>query len=330
MTTKEVLPIAMLIPKDSMIKYHYTFFLLAFSFAMQAQPFGLVIHGGAGSITEDRLGENAVHYQKALEDATIFGYGMLEDGADAVQVVAAVIAILEDNPLFNAGKGAVANSKGEIFHDASIMEGRERNAGAVASIFGPKNPIYGALAVMNKSPHVMLSDRGAEDFCRNEGLYFLNEIERKAYIDAAPGPIVDKKKGTVGCVVLDRNGLLAAGTSTGGMSNKTPGRIGDSPIIGAGTWADNRTCAVSATGHGEYFIRSAAAYAVSAAMLFMDMDIYTAMQLSIQEIAAIGGTGGLIGIDREGNIAWEFNTKGMFRAGKTNTMSKVKVEMYGE
>lgn len=297
---------------------------------MQAQSFGLVIHGGAGNISEDRLGENAVHYQKALEDATIFGYSMLEDGADATQVVAAVVAMLEDNPLFNAGKGAVANSNGEIFHDASIMEGSERNAGAVASVFGPKNPIYAALAVMTSSPHVMLSDRGAEDFCRAQGLYFLTEKERKEYVDAAPKPKINNKKGTVGCVVLDMNGLLAAGTSTGGMSNKTPGRIGDSPIIGAGTWADNRTCAISATGHGEYFIRSTAAYAVSAAMLFMDMDIHTAMQLSIQEIAAIGGTGGLIGIDREGNIAWEFNTPGMFRAAKTNTMSKARVEMYAQ
>ncbi|MCC5918961.1 MAG: isoaspartyl peptidase/L-asparaginase [Cryomorphaceae bacterium] len=296
-------------------------------------PIGIVIHGGAGNgISPGNLGARGVDYEKALEETVIFGYSMLQDGATAVQVVAAVIAMLEDNPLFNAGKGAVANSDGEIFHDASIMEGGTRNAGAVAGIFGPKNPILGALAVMDASPHVMLIGEGAEDFCRTQGLYFLTPEEKQQYLDAVRKPQTpdDKKRGTVGCVVLDMNGNLAAGTSTGGTTKKLPGRVGDSPIIGAGTYADNRTCAVSATGHGEYFIRSVGAYAISAAMLLLEMDLHSAVQYSMDEVESLGGDGGFIAIDRNGIFSWGFNTTGMFRAARTSGMVNPLVELYGE
>lgn len=297
-------------------------------FTLSSQSYGLVIHGGAGnSITEERLGERAAAYNRALSEAVAYGYTLLEDGADAVMVVTEVIKKLEDNPLFNAGKGAVSNADGDIFHDASIMRGSDMNAGAVASIFGPKNPITVAEAVMKHTPHVLLSGEGAESFASSRAIYFLNENERADYLNAVPNRKTSDKKGTVGCVVLDMNGDLAAGTSTGGTSNKLPGRIGDSPIIGAGTWADNRSCAVSATGDGEYFIRTAAASYVGQIMRLMDADIHTALEMVIGDIGNLGGQGGLIAIDKNGTVSWEFNTKGMFRAAKTNAIP-LRVELY--
>lgn len=292
--------------------------------ALHAQaPYGLVIHGGAGNrVHPDSLGaERTAEYQKALREAVDLGYAMLDEGKSAQEVVEAVIIVLEDNPLFNAGRGAVMNKNGEVFHDASIMLGQNRDAGAVAGVFLPKNPIQAAIAVMESTPHVFLSDKGAETFIQTSGVPLMTDEDRAWYEQSAREKRLSKK-GTVGCVVLDREGNLAAGTSTGGMSNKFPGRIGDSPIIGAGTWADNRTCAVSATGHGEYFIRSAAAYSVSAAMLYGDMDVHAATEFTINEIENIGGIGGLIAIDKDGNIDWHFNTTGMFRAARSSYMPK--------
>jgi isoaspartyl peptidase/L-asparaginase-like protein (Ntn-hydrolase superfamily) len=242
---------------------------------------------------------------------------LLENGFSSRDVVEAVIRKLEDNPLFNAGRGAVVNKSGEVYHDASIMLGSDRNAGAVAGIFVAKNPIQAALAVMENTPHVFLSDKGAEEFILQSGVPLMTQEDSAWYNNFTEQKPVSKK-GTVGCVALDRNGDLAAGTSTGGMHNKFPGRIGDSPMVGAGTWADNRTCAVSATGHGEYFIRSAAAHSVSAAMLLGDMDVQSACGHALQEVAALGGKGGLIAIDAQGNFAWDFNTVGMFRAVRTH------------
>lgn len=291
-----------------------------------AQTYGLVIHGGAGNgITKEKMGERAAEYERALARATQYGYTLLEDGADAVLVVTEVIKQLEDNPLFNAGKGAVANNNGEIFHDASVMRGSDMQAGAVAAIFGPKNPILAAAAVMNHSQHVMLCGEGAEQFSADQGIYILNKDEREANVNAVPRRV--KKKGTVGCVVLDMYGDLAAGTSTGGTSKKLPGRIGDSPIIGAGTWADNRSCAVSATGDGEYFIRTAAASYVGHIMRMLDADVHTAVEMAIGDINDLGGEGGLIAIDKFGTVAWEFNTAGMLRAAKTTEMP-LRVELY--
>ncbi|MCH8545829.1 MAG: isoaspartyl peptidase/L-asparaginase [Cryomorphaceae bacterium] len=295
------------------------------------QTFGIVIHGGAGNgINPEQLkGEKAEAYDTALNNAIRFGYSLLEDGMDAVSVVEAVIVELENNPLFNAGLGAVANANNEVFHDASIMRGSDLNAGAVANVFGPKNPIQAAIAVMDKSKHVLLSGRGAEAFSASQNVRMLSEADKTNYIQAAPQPKVSKK-GTVGCVVLDMYGDLAAGTSTGGTAKKLPGRVGDSPIIGAGTWADNRSCAVSATGDGEYFIRTGAAQYVGSSMRMLELDLQTAIESSIVEIDELGGEGGLIGIDKHGNIGWHFNTKGMFRAAHTSEMPKPLVEMFSK
>jgi len=280
--------------------------------------FGLVIHGGAGDgVQPETLGDRAEIYYQTLKEVTDFGFELLENGFSSRDVVEAVIRKLEDNPLFNAGRGAVVNKSGEVYHDASIMLGSDRNAGAVAGIFVAKNPIQAALAVMENTPHVFLSDKGAEEFILQSGVPLMTQEDSAWYNNFTEQKPVSKK-GTVGCVALDRNGDLAAGTSTGGMHNKFPGRIGDSPMVGAGTWADNRTCAVSATGHGEYFIRSAAAHSVSAAMLLGDMDVQSACGHALQEVAALGGKGGLIAIDAQGNFAWDFNTVGMFRAVRTH------------
>lgn len=315
-----------------MIKHlFFTAFLALLPFFGFSQTFGIVIHGGAGnSISPEYLSEErSKAYELALDRAIRLGYSLLEDGMDAVSVVEMVIVELENNPLFNAGLGAVANANDEVFHDASIMRGSDLNAGAIANVFGPKNPIRAALAVMNQSIHVLLTDRGAEAFAAAQNLIMLNEADKETYIQAAPKPKLSKK-GTVGCVILDMYGDLAAGTSTGGTSKKLPGRVGDSPIIGAGTWADNRSCAVSATGDGEYFIRSGAAQYVGSSMRMLELDIQTAIESSIAEVDELGGEGGLIGIDKDGNIGWDFNTKGMFRAAHASYMSKPIVEMYGK
>lgn len=277
----------------------------------------IVVHGGAGNINPDHMDEEKrAQYQAKLEEAVNEGSAILKKGGTSLQAVEAAINILEDSPLFNAGKGAVFNANGQNEMDASIMDGSTGNAGAVAGVRHIKNPISGAIAVMNESPHVMLIGEGAENFVKEQGVeltdttWFFTERRWEAF-----EKIKENKNGTVGCVALDKKGNIVAGTSTGGMTMKMPGRVGDSPIIGAGTYADNKTCGISATGHGEYFIRNVVAYDISAKMKYLDIDIKEASKLVVHEkLKSQNASGGIIGIDAQGIIVAQFNTTAMFRA----------------
>ncbi len=293
--------------------------------------FGLVIHGGAGYINPDTFTEEKKQkYISKLKEALTKGSSVLEKGGSSLDAVETVINILEDSPLFNAGKGAVFTSAGTNELDASIMDGKTLNAGAVAGVKHIKNPISLARLVMEKSPHVLLAGEGAEKFAEEQGIepvdskyfftqdrwnYYLKikkEREKKKVTYTGKNP--DEKFGTVGCVALDKNGNLAAGTSTGGMTYKKFGRIGDSPIIGAGTYANNNTCAISCTGHGEFFIRTVVAYDISALMEYAKLPLRKAAEKVVMDkLVKIGGDGGVIGIDKYGNIAMPFNTGSMFR-----------------
>lgn len=298
-------------------------------------PIALVIHGGAGNISPENL-TNEQEYQEALNEALEAGYEVLEVGGTAVEAIEIAIKTMEDSPLFNAGKGAVFNHYGQNELDASIMEGSNLKAGAVTGVMRIKNPISAALTVMNHSKHVMLSGDGAEEFSKEQGLqmvdpsYFYTEKQynRLIEIQNKETDAKEEKRGTVGAVALDKNGTIAAGTSTGGMTNKKYGRIGDSPIIGAGTYADNNTCGISCTGTGEYFIRTVAAHEVSNLMQYQDLNLQQAQQKVIEKIGRLGGDGGMIGIDKKGNVAWFFNTKGMFRAHKKSNGTK-EIRFYG-
>ncbi len=284
----------------------------------------IVIHGGAGNITPNRITpEKEKLYRAKLQEALNLGIDLLKKDSSAVSVIQHVINILEDSPLFNAGKGSVFTADGKNEMDASIMDGKTHNAGAVASVNGIKNPITAARLVMEKSPHVLLIKEGALQFARENGLemvdssYFFTK-KRWESLQKLRGKI--EKHGTVGCVVLDRAGNLAAGTSTGGMTNKMYGRVGDSPIIGAGTYADNASCAVSCTGHGEYFMRYTVAVDVSARMKYAHNNLKQAANNIIhKELEPIKASGGLIAVDKNGNIAMPFNTTGMFRAYAKST-----------
>ncbi len=283
----------------------------------QPQVFGLLVHGGAGQILPESLPqEQQDRYRETLENILRQGYQQLEAGDSAVHVVQSVVSLLEDSPLFNAGKGAVLNAAGEAELDASIMSGKDLNAGAVAGVKQIKNPIQAAYALLQHSPHVLLVAEGAEAFAREQGLdpvendYFITEKRRQQYHKKAEGL---KKYGTVGCVVLDKQGNLAAGTSTGGTAFKQPGRVGDSPIIGAGTYADNRTCAVSCTGHGEWFIRLAIAHGVSERMHLLNNSLDQSVKAIVKEMDFNKVQGGLIALDQKGNYSVAFNTEGMFR-----------------
>ncbi|MFQ5335687.1 MAG: isoaspartyl peptidase/L-asparaginase family protein, partial [Flavobacteriales bacterium] len=305
------------------------------------EHFALVIHGGAGTILKKNMTqEKEKQYEEKLLDALNAGYDILKNGGSSVECVEAVIRVMEDSPLFNAGKGSVFTSAGKNEMDASIMEGSTLNAGSVAGVTRVKNPISAARKVMEESPHVMLAGRGADAFAKNQGLemaepsYFYNEIRHRQWLKVKEAESEDggynqpdsseiefninieddKQYGTVGAVALDRFGDIAAGTSTGGMTNKRWGRVGDSPIIAAGTYADNKTCGVSCTGHGEYFIRAAVAYDVSARMKYMHVGVKeAAFQIIHGTLEEIGGKGGLIALDAQGNLAMEFNTSGMYR-----------------
>ena len=303
-----------------------------FSFCMaSAQKPVLVIHGGAGNISKSRItDEMAVKYKQKLTEALTAGYAVLEQGGTGLEAVRTAINIMENSPLFNAGKGAVFTNKGTNEMDASIMDGATLNAGAVAGVMHIKNPINAAIAVMLHSPHVLLSGKGAETFAGSQGLeivdakYFFTEKryeqlkraqEKESKTKSRTDPVHnDFKFGTVGAVALDKNGNIVAGTSTGGMTNKRFGRIGDSPIIGAGTYANNKTCGISATGHGEYFIRAVAAHDISALMEYKGMSIEEAANEVInKKLKEMGGSGGVIGLDAKGNVTMTFNTTGMFR-----------------
>lgn len=278
----------------------------------------LVIHGGAGGITRENLPDTLVQrYYNELRAALIIGHRILDGGGTSLDAVESVVRYLEDCPLFNAGRGAVFTWDGRNELDASIMDGATGKAGAVAGVTTVKNPITAARAVMEKSPHVMLAGRGAELFASEQNLeivdpsWFFTEERYQGYLKAKER---FDKSGTVGAVALDKDGNLAAATSTGGMTLKRYGRIGDSPVIGAGTFADNNSCAVSCTGHGEYFIRNAVAYDMAAQMKYLGISVKKAAHdILHQKLESQGGTGGLIAIDKDGNYTMDFNTVGMYR-----------------
>lgn len=288
----------------------------------------IAIHGGAGTIRrEDFSREQEAEYREHLARSLRAGYRRLEDGASAVDAAAAAVVVLEDSPLFNAGCGAVFTHEGRHELDAAIMDGSTRLAGAVASVRCVKNPVLLARAVLEKTPYVLLSADGAEAFAREQGLervsqdYYSTEFRRREFKRAraamrdadAPRP-EEFRYGTVGAVALDRDGNLAAATSTGGITNKRWGRIGDTPVIGAGTFADNASCAVSATGDGEYFIRTVAAHEVSALMRLAGLDLDHAVERVVSgELRAIGGGGGMIALDRRGRPVLRHTTPGMYR-----------------
>lgn len=287
------------------------------------QKYTIVIHGGAGVMSKDKISEERrSEYKAKLNEALELGEEMLKNGATATHVVVEVIKVMEDSPLFNAGKGAVFTHHGENELDASIMEGKTLNAGAVAGVKDIKNPITAALEVMNNSVHVFLSGEGASSFAKQQGLdivpnkYFFTESRYQSLqrlLKKERERTGKDNMGTVGCAVLDTYGNLCAGTSTGGMTNKKYGRIGDTPVIGAGTYANNNTCAISCTGHGEYYIRLGFARDISALMEYKNMNITDACREEINKLSELKGTGGVIGVDSDGNIAMEFNTSGMFR-----------------
>lgn len=292
---------------------------------MSARKYALVIHGGAGTLSPEQMTPEIERDLRAgLQRSLDAGDKILRNRGSCLDAVTAAVRALEDNPLFNAGRGAVFTSAETHEMDAAIMDGRSLRAGAVGSVARIRNPIDLARAVMEKSAHVMLAGQGAQDFARELGLeimddaYFYTEqrweaLKRVRAAKAEPLSDADRH-GTVGAVALDRAGNLAAATSTGGNTNKLPGRIGDSPTIGAGTYANNKTCAVSATGDGEFFMRAVAAHDLSALMEYRGINLNDAARMVIEKVGALGGTGGLIAIDREGNIALPFNTTGMYRA----------------
>ncbi len=292
--------------------------------------FGIVVHGGAGTLKRTSLTpEKEAAYRDKLSEAIRVGQKILRDGGSSLDAVEAAVRILEDSPLFNAGKGAVFTSEGRNELDASIMDGLTLKAGAVASVTRVRNPISLARAVMEKSENVLLVGAGAEVFAKAQAIplvdpkYFFTqerwdelqkdrERDKKPKSEASPAP--NEKHGTVGAVALDKQGNLAAATSTGGRTNKAFGRVGDSPIIGAGTYANNQTCAVSATGHGEYFIRLAVCYDISALIAYRGMSLKEAANAVIKgKLTKLGGTGGIVAIDKDANIAMPFNTSGMYR-----------------
>lgn len=292
--------------------------------------YAIVIHGGAGTIKKENMSvEKEKAYLDKLNEALTVGENILKNGGTAADAVCQTIMVMENSPLFNAGKGAVFTNEGKNELDASFMDGRTQNAGAVGGVTNVKNPILAARAVMEQSKHVLLTAKGAEQFASEVGLdlvepaYFhterrwnslqkAKEQENKSGYMNYDNP--DYKYGTVGCAALDKAGNLVAGTSTGGMTNKRYNRIGDAPIIGAGCYANNNTCAISSTGHGEYFIRYAVAHDISARMEYLKEDVATAGNAVINEkLVEAGGSGGVICIDKYGNVAMPFNTAGMYR-----------------
>ena len=318
------------------------------------QNFVLVIHGGAGTITRQNMTEqNERAYKLSLEKALRAGYEILNSGGSSLDAVEATVKILEDNPLFNAGKGAVFTHEGKIELDAAVMNGKNLAAGSMAGVTTIKNPVSGARAVMEKSGHVMLIGKGAEAFAAEQGLdivdpsYFytqsrwdslqnlikqdsiknkIDKVNTKTLVEEAKNN--DSKFGTVGAVALDVQGNLAAATSTGGMSNKKYGRVGDVPIIGAGTYANNATCAISCTGWGEFFIRLVVAKSVSDLMEYKNLSLQKAAEeMIMKKVPQLGGDGGLIAVDKKGNFAMPFNTAGMYR-GYIRSDGKAVVKIY--
>ncbi len=294
--------------------------------AIERPRYALAIHGGSGVIERGSLDpETEAAYLRTLEEALAAGERVLEQEGTALDAVVAAIVVMEDSDLFNAGRGAVLTHEGTVELDASLMRGEDLDAGAVAGVGRVRNPILAARAVMEHSPHVLLAGTGADTFAAEQGLeledntWFRTERRRQQLERAIERDQVrldhDDDLGTVGAVALDVHGNLAAGTSTGGMTNKRWGRVGDSPIIGAGTYASNASCAVSATGHGEYFIRRTVAREVCALMEYAGLDVASAArQVVHDQLGPMGGSGGLIAVDHRGNVVLEMNTPGMYRA----------------
>ncbi len=291
--------------------------------------FAIAIHGGAGVIEPARMTpEKEASFRAGLAAALDAGYAVLERGGSSVEAVTTAVRMMEDDPQFNAGRGAVLNQDGDAELDAAVMDGHGRRAGAVASVRHVKNPIDLARLVMDKSPHVLLVGDGAEEFALEQGVvlvprgYFRtrareSELEEARKAEAARGTAGFGSMGTVGAVALDRSGNLAAATSTGGLTNKHRGRVGDTPLIGAGTYASNDSCAVSGTGHGEYFIREVVAYDICALVAYRKMPLAQAVTEVIHtELPAMGGEGGVIALDPAGDIVMDFNSIGMFRAAR--------------
>jgi len=314
---------------------------------LYSQDVALVIHGGAGNIYKKNIPDSLeMLYEQKMNEALSAGMEILHNGGTSLEAVKAAINIMEDSPLFNAGKGAVFTSEKTNELDASIMDGATLNAGAVAGVKHIKNPINAAIEVMQYSPHVMMTGEGAESFAKSRGIelvdaaYFFTEKRYNQLLKVQESDSSKQgrsnwknnyyKYGTVGAVGLDKYGNIVAGTSTGGMTNKKFGRVGDAPIIGAGTYANNKTCGISATGHGEYFIRAVVAHDIAAIMEYKGLGIQEAADIVIQEkLVDLGGEGGVIGLDAKGNIMMSFNSNGMFR-GYIKNKDNPKVFIYKE
>ena len=298
---------------------------LIISLSLFAESPAIVIHGGAGwfsNMSPDEIKD----LKKGLKMAADKGFDILENGGSSVDAVEAAIIILEDNPLFNAGRGSVYTSEERQEMDASIMTGKDNEAGAVSSVTNVKNPISLARHVMEETPHVMFTSSGAEKLARDNNIeqveqsYFANPDRLKSLKRAQ-----ENKKGTVGVVAIDKNRVITAGTSTGGMTNKAPGRVGDSPIIGAGTWVENNSCGVSATGHGEYFIRFSVAKEICVKARYQNKSIQQASTEVMNQLKEIGADGGVIVMDNKGNYAFAFNTPAMARAYKDASSEVIKI-----
>ncbi len=306
----------------------------------QDQNWTLVIHGGAGVLERERMTpELEAKHRAGLEAALEAGASILAQGDSALDAVEAAARSLEDNPLFNAGRGAVLTYDGETELDAAIMHGRDRDAGAISGVSATRNPISLARAVMERSPHVFLAGKGADRFAEEQGLeqagrdYFdlperRRQLEQLKANDGADWFDVDMKYGTIGAVARDVQGHVAAATSTGGITGKRWGRVGDSPLIGAGTWADDRSCAVSATGSGEYFIRAAVAHEIAARMRYLGQSPQAAADAVMEDVGALGGNGGVIVVSSAGEPVYSFNSAGMYRG--TATPSGRAVAIYGD
>jgi beta-aspartyl-peptidase (threonine type) len=290
--------------------------------------FAIAVHGGAGVLARETASLQERAYLDGLGEALDAGYAVLERGGSSLDAAIAAVVVLEDNPLFNAGRGAVLTRDGVAELDASVMDGGTLGAGAITGVKHVRNPIELARRVMDHSPHVMLVGEGAEEFARSQGIelvsneYFRTPV-RQAQLHRLLGGAAEKENdlvafGTVGAVALDGKGNVAAATSTGGMTGKRWGRVGDSPIIGAGTYASNTSCAVSATGHGEYFIRAAVAHDICARVEYLKSPLATAVAETLAKMKALGGNGGVIAIDPNGGIVLDFNSEGMFRGARTS------------
>lgn len=320
-----------------MFRSIFTVFFISILFSCENGKeidFAIVIHGGAGTIVKKNMSKKMeLAYNQKLKEALNVGYEILEGGGSSIDAVESTIKVLENSELFNAGKGSVLSNDEIVEMDASIMFGGNLNAGAISGVKTIKNPISAARSVMEKSDHVFLSGNGAELFAKSQGLeivdneYFITQRRLNSLINTKKrDSLNDDKFGTVGCVALDKFGNITSGTSTGGMTNKKWNRVGDVPIIGSGTYANNKTCGISSTGWGEYFIRNVVAYDISSQIEYGGITLSEAAQNTLEKVKDLGGSGGVIGIDKKGNIVMDFNTEGMYRGyRKSNGESVVKI-----